>query len=260
MTEESVWITNRFGEKLEAILRKPDGKGPFPVVVFVSGFGMDLHEYKNSNDEVSKLLVDAGILTVQFNFSVVGTERELALPDRAKELMSVLRWVKQNKNVIGDRIGIHATSFGAPTTLSMNISGVESFVFVSGVYWLTRFRKQFQGRGATIYYDKDTELPRASGRKTVVGPEFWPSVDAFDPLVIAQKLTEPVLVIHGDQDDKIDTVDVKKFFDAVISKQKKLKIFKNGDHGISDVPRPMREEFLRDVVAWFKKTLWKNSP
>ncbi|MBI3576976.1 hypothetical protein HY086_02990 [Candidatus Gottesmanbacteria bacterium] len=65
--EESLWITNRFGEKMEALLRKPDGKGPFPAVVFVSGFGMDLHEYKNSNDEISKLLVDAGFLTVQFN-------------------------------------------------------------------------------------------------------------------------------------------------------------------------------------------------
>ncbi|MBI3577560.1 prolyl oligopeptidase family serine peptidase [Candidatus Gottesmanbacteria bacterium] len=192
---------------------------------------------------------------MEFHFSVVGTERELALPARAKELEAVLSWVKQDKRVIRDRIGIHATSFGAPTTLSMNVAGIKSFVFVSGVYWLTRFRKQFQGRGATIYYDKDTELPRASGKKTIVGPEFWPSIDAFDPLVIARKLTAPVLVIHGDRDDKIDTADVKKFFSAVVSKQKKLKIFKNGDHGITDVPRKMRQEFLNDVVEWFKKTL-----
>lgn len=250
-----MWITNRFGEKLEALVRKPDGPGPFPAVLFVSGFGMDLHEYRNSNDEISKRLVGAGFLTVQFNFSVVGTERELALPARAKELASVLKWVKQNKLVVGDRIGIHTTSFGAPTTLSMNIAGIKSFMFVSGVYWLTRFRKQFQGRGTTIYYDKDTELPRSGGVKTIVGPEFWPSIDAFDPLVIAGKLTAPVLVVHGDKDDKIDTVDVEKFFDAVTSKQKKLKIFKNGGHGITDVPRPMREEFLRDVTSWFTTTL-----
>lgn len=253
--EETVWIANRFGEKLEALLRKPGGSGPFPAIIIVSGFGMDLHEYKNSNDEVSKLLVDAGFLTVQFNFSVVGSERELTLPDRAKELEAVLRWMKQDKRVIGDRIGIHATSFGAPTTLSINTAGIKSFMFVSGVYWLTRFRKQFQGRGATIYYDKDTELPRSGGKKTIVGQEFWPSIDAFDPLVIAQKLTAPVLVIHGDQDDKIDTADVQKFYDAVGSKKKKLKIFKNGDHGISDVPRAMREEFLVLVTDWFGQTL-----
>ncbi|MEK9143853.1 MAG: prolyl oligopeptidase family serine peptidase [Patescibacteria group bacterium] len=255
MTEEKILISIQGGVKLEGLLRKPQGDGTFPAIIMVSGFGMDLHEDKNSNDVVSKRLVDAGFLTVQFNFSVVGSERELALPDRAKELEAVLRWVKQDKRIIGDRIGIHATSFGAPTTLSMHIAGVTSFIFVSGVYWLTRFRKQFQGRGATIYYDKDTDLPRSGGRKTIVGPEFWPSIDAFDPLVIAQKLTAPVLVVHGDQDDKIDTADVKKFYDAVVSKQKKLRIFKNGDHGITDVPRAMREELLKDVVEWFHKTL-----
>lgn len=255
MTEEKILILIQGRVKLEGLLCKPPGDGPFPSVILVSGFGMDLHEDKNSNDVVSKRLVDAGFLTVQFNFSVVGSERELALPDRTKELEAVLRWVKQDKRVIGDRIGIHATSFGAPTTLSMHTAGIKSFVFVSGVYWLTRFKKQFQGRGATIYYDKDTDLPRSGGRKTIVGPEFWPSIDAFDPLVIAQKLSTPVFVIHGDRDDKIDTADVKKFYDAVVSKKKKLKIFKNGDHGITDVSRSMREEFLKEVVLWFQSTL-----
>lgn len=150
MAEENVLIMSRSGKKLDGLVRKPQGEGPFPAVILVSGFGMDLHEYKNSNDEVSKRLVDAGFLTVQFNFSVAGSERELALPDRAKELASVVKWVKQNKYVDRDKIGIHATSFGAPTTLSINTAGIKSFVFVSGVYWLTRFKKQFQGRGATI--------------------------------------------------------------------------------------------------------------
>ena len=72
MKEESVWITNRFGEKLEALLRKPEGEGPFPAVVFVSGFGMDLHEYINSNDEISKRLVAQGILKIQFSISGCG--------------------------------------------------------------------------------------------------------------------------------------------------------------------------------------------
>jgi len=255
MINQSVQIPVRDEITLDGWIRRPEGKGPFPAVIFVSGFGMDLHEDKNSNDEVSKLLVNIGFLTVQFNFSVVGTQRELALSDRAKELESVVKWTKQNKNIIRDRVGIHATSFGAPTTLSINTAGIKSFVFVSGVYWLTRFRKQFQGRGATIYYDKDTELPRSGGRKTIVGSEFWPSIDAFDPLVIAQKLSAPVLVIHGDKDDKIDTADVKKFYDAVGSKKKKIIIFKNGDHGITDVPRPMREEFLVLVRDWFAKTI-----
>lgn len=62
-------------------------------------------------------------------------------------------------------------------------------------------------------------------------------------------------MIHGDQDTKILTSDVLKIFGYFKNPNNKIKIFKGGDHGIEAVPRPMREEFLRDVVEWFKQTL-----
>lgn len=256
MTEETVWITNRFGEKLEALLRKPGGKGPFPAVVFVSGFGMDLHEYKNSNDEIAKLLVGAGFLTVQFNFSVVGTNRELSLDDRAKELESVWHWAQKRQDIDKKRLGIHATSFGTLTTMQAKLYYAASMVFVSGVYDRAQtFKQEFIGRGATIHLDTDTELPRSSGIKTVVGVSFWPSLDRFDPFSIARKIHTPMLLIHGDKDEKIQTSFVKTFYAAIVSKRKKLKIFRGGDHGITDVPRGMREEFLALVTNWFQETL-----
>lgn len=255
MKEEFLLIPLSSGKQVQGLLRKPNGDGMFSVVVIVSGFGMDLHEYKNSNDEVSRKLVDVGFATLQFNFSVVGTDRELSLPDRAAELQNVWEWVKHRRDIDTGRMDVHGTSFGVPTIMWANITDVKSFIFVSGVYYLTCFKKQFEGRGATIYYDRDTDLPRSSGRKTVVGPEFWPAVDLFNPVVLAKKIKIPTFMIHGDQDTKIDTKDVEQVFDAVASKKKKLKIFKGGDHGITDVSRRMREEFLADIVRWFKETL-----
>lgn len=256
MIEEQVWIPTVDGKKLEGLLRKPEGDGPFPTVLFVSGFGMDLHEDKNSNDEVSKLLVRAEFLTAQFNFSVVGTGRELSLDDRAKELQCVWKWMKRRVDVEKTRLGIHATSLGTLTTMQANLEDIASVVFVSGVYDRARcFKQEFIGRGATIHYDTDTELPRSSGKKTVVGAEFWPSLDRFDPFAYAKGMHIPIFLIHGDQDKKIETSFVKKFYAAIASNKKKIKIFKNGDHGITDVPRAMREEFLRDIVEWFTETL-----
>ncbi len=264
MIEELLWITNRFGEKLEAVLRKPirqaqgkpEGKGPFPAVILVSGFGMDLHEYINSNDEISKRLVGAGFLTVQFNFSVVGTSRELSLDDRAKELSSVWELMQRRTDIDRKRMGIHATSFGTLTTMQAKLYHVASMVFVSGVYDRAQtFKQEFIGRGATIHLDTDTELPRSSGIKTVVGASFWPSLDRFDPFAIARKFHTPILLIHGDKDEKIQTSFVKTFYAAIASKRKKLKIFRGGDHGITDVSRAMREEFLALITVWFRRTL-----
>ena len=59
----------------------------------------------------------------------------------------------------------------------------------------------------------------------------------------------------GTKDTKVKTEEVKLIFNLIKSKNKKLKIFKDGDHCISDVPRDMRQEVLKVVVKWFKETL-----
>ena len=113
----------------------------------------------------------------------------------------------------------------------------------------------YEERGVKINYSGDTTLPRSSGENTTVGKEFWLSLKSFDSIARVQQLVPPVLVVHGDQDTKIPVNDVEKVFEAIASTQKKLKVFKGGDHGITDVPRPLRKEFLRDIVEWFAETL-----
>ena len=262
MKEESVWITNRSGEKLEALLRKPDGKGPFPAVIFVSGFGMDLHEYINSNDEISKRLVSEGILTLQFSFSGCGKSegdyREMTLERQAQQVEDILGWIKQRTDV--NHVGIHATSMGVSTTLLANITDCASLCLVAGAYQVNRsIHKVYEEElGVKINYSGTTELPRGSGAKTPVGPGFWKSIAAFDAISQARKVTIPVFLIHGDQDTKVSTQEVQEVFAAIPSKKKNLKIFQGGDHGITDVPRAMREEFLSEVVEWFKQRLPKG--
>jgi uncharacterized protein len=88
--EQKLFITNRFGEKLETIIRKPDGNGKFPAVIFVAGFGADLHEYNNSHDEIAERLVNSGFLTIQFSFAgrgkSEGSYEEMTIDRQAKQV------------------------------------------------------------------------------------------------------------------------------------------------------------------------------
>lgn len=268
MTEESLWITNRFGEKLEALLRKPirqaqgkpDGKGPFPAVIFVSGFGMDLHEYINSNDEISKLLVSKDILTLQFSFSGCGKSEgdysQMTLERQGLQVEDVIEWISKREDIQGEKIGIHATSMGVPSTLLSNYSSRAALCFVGGAYQVNSsiHRVYEEERGVKINYTGTTQLPRGSGATTPVGPRFWKSIAAFDALREVRKIKIPVFLIHGDQDTKVSTAEVQEVFAVIPSKKKQMKIFKGGDHGISEVPRAMRDEFLNEVVNWFTKT------
>jgi len=252
-------IPVRDGKYLDGLMRKQEGNGPFPAVILVSGLGMTMHEWNNSFDEISNRLVNDGILTLQFTFSIFypdGSCRELPLDKRAAEFTDVLSWITKRQGVDTHRVGILAQSFGVPTVLCTDLTTVKSLVFVGGAYDpYTSISKVYKELGTMINYQGDTTLPRSSGENTTVGKEFWKSLASYDDIVQVKRIHQSAYMIHGDHDTKIPVSDAQKVFDAILNKNKKLKIFKGGDHGITDVPRPMREEFLRDVAEWFRKTL-----
>ncbi len=219
-----------------------------------------MHEYKGSFDEIAKKINDVGILTLQFQFDIFksdGSVRELPLEERARQSEDALQWLLARSDVDKKRIGVLAQSFGVPTVMNANINNIESMVFVSGAYNpLESITRVYTTRGAEINYNGDTTLPRSSGEHTTVGKEFWKSLRAYNELMLAHKLSIPSLfLLHGDKDVYIKPKYLRTFYSALSIRKKKMKIFKNGDHGLTDVPRPMREEFLREVVEWFKQTV-----
>ena len=259
ISEKKVSIIETGGNKLIGVLRKPQGDGLLPSVILVPGFGSTMHEWKGSFDEIARHLNTIGVLTLQFEFDIFksdGSQRELPLVVRAQQFIDIVRWLLAYPHVDANRIGLIAQSYGVPTVLTADLTIMKSIFLSCGVYDIDKsIRRVFKERGVEINLEGDTTLPRSSGEWTTAGKDFWPSLASFDPVARAAQLTQPVLMAHGDQDTKISTKEAQNFFAVIPSKKKKLKIFKGGDHGIIDVPRPMREEFLKEVVDWFKQTL-----
>lgn len=259
MEEEHVWIASRAGKKLEGLIRRPKKNGRFPAVIFVHGLGMTMHEWNNSFDEIAERLVTEGFATLQIQFDIFKNNevRELPLKKRAKQLNEVLEWLEHQSFVDNARMGMVAQSYGAATALSTNLQLVRSIILVGGTYDLQKaIEIVYRELGVKIHYDRDTTLPRSSGEHTTVDAQFWRDANEFDAHKLGQKLkTQSVFVIHGDHDTKNSADIAENFYASLRTKQKKLKIFIGGDHGIIDVPRVMRKEFLDDVVEWFGKTI-----
>lgn len=246
-----VYSTNMDTGKIQTLWRKPSGAGPFPTVIFVHGLGMTMHEYKNSFDEIADLLVKNNFATLQFQFPIFVEDkcRELPLFKRAAILEEVLKQVKQP-------YGILAQSYGAATLLASGNLPAKSYCFVSGAYnFKQSIERVYQERGVKINYQGETTLPRISGENTTIGADFWQDAEKFSAIEAVKKIHAPILFLHGDQDTKIPSSVAQKIYAAAPSPQKQLKIFAGGDHGIVDVPRPLREEFLQEIIRWYTKTL-----
>lgn len=258
MIEKTVWIINRFNEKLEALIRIPNGDAKRPAVLLVGGFGSTLHEDYNSYDELASQLADAGFVTLQFTFAGKGNSEgnyeEMSLARQGAQIKDVLAWLKIQPQVNPSRIGVFALSFGVASTLSADISSVKSTCLLGGVYYPSKMReafKQSKGYNPTgISVRKHT-----NGTTSRVGPQFWKAINKFNTEKACKALTMPVYILHGDHDNKISVEDVHKAFEFFPSPKKQIKIYHGGDHPMVQVPRLLREEFLQDVVAWFAKTL-----
>lgn len=258
MIEKTVWIINRFNEKLEALIRIPDGDAKHAAVLLVGGFGSTLHEDHNSYDELAGGLSDAGFVTLQFTFAGKGNSEgnyeEMSITRQGIQIEDALAWLKSQSQVDAERVGIFALSFGVASMLSADMSSVKSTCLLGGVYYPSKMRVAFEQSGGYnptgISFRKHT-----NGTTSRVGPEFWKAIKMFDTEKACRALTIPVYMLHGDHDRKISVVDAQKAFEFFPSSKKKIKIYSGGDHPMVDVPRPIREEFLSDVVAWFTKTL-----
>ncbi len=206
----------------------------------MQGLGMTKHEWNNSFDEIAERLRAAGFQTVQFDFPIFvdGQTREMPLSKRAKFVEAIAGKYKPR--------GVIAQSYGVPTILSARVPSIQSQVFISGSF--------SPHKNLLAKYQGKLELHRSHAPTTYVDKKFWDDIQNFDDAAVARSIVKPTYIFHGDKDDKISVSDVRFFYDN-IPVMKKIKIFIGGDHGINDVPRAMREEFLSDVGAWFKQTL-----
>lgn len=261
MNKRDVTILLENGETLGGLVHIPDGEGKFPIIILVQGIGWDYHEDNGSHDEIAMTLSEYGFVIVQFNFSYQTRvtnfiDRDIPLDKRAFEVEQVVHWILQQDYIKKDAVGIYAMSFGVSTVLMMNLRAVRSLCFVGGLGFQPElFLKRYINKGAIINKAGETMLPRSNGKLLALGTDFWPSFDTLDQKKLVEKLVIPICVLHGDQDVYVDFENAKDVYARISSNNKKLKIFKGGDHGMNKVPQAMREEFLRDIVDWFQKTL-----
>lgn len=208
-----------------------------------------MHEWHNSFDEIADRLQSAGFQTIQFDFPIFdgGETRELPIRKRAKCVEEIAQQYNPD--------GLFAQSYGATTTLVATLPTVKTQILVApALSPMQSIKQTYEEVGMKINWEGDTTMPWSSGENTTVGIDFWEDIKDFDDSKVARSIHIPTCILHGDHDTKIPVDVVKKFYET-ISVKKKLKIYKNGDHGMNDVPRPVREEFLKDVVHWFQTTL-----
>lgn len=225
-------------ETLRGSMFVPEGKGPFPGVVFYHGRGSDRARYL----PMAKFLSNKGIITLAFDFRGCGESDgvfENQTPKMGVEDGRVGLEFLLAQNVDKDRVGIQGTSFGG---------------YVAGMLLNDyRFVKSIVLRVPASCSDNQLDITmQASKEKSFFSKkENWINASSYKGI---GKFAGSLLVIKSKNDEIVPSECVDKYFkDAKKAKNKKM-VVQNAGHSLSNDHKGL-EEFHSLVQNWFLKTL-----
>jgi len=235
--KETIGIRNSKNEMLEVVVSYPNEKDPEGVIIFVHGFGSNLHENFHLFDDMVKVL-HKDYRCIQFSFSGYGgsegNQEDVTLEKMKDDLKAIIRYA-----TIGDRpYSVIAHSLGALVAsktidpykckriLLTSPSQINPMETLSGI------QKRIIASGGDLNESGISTYPRTSGEVQKIGPLFWEKFRTWNFArrlrLIKRQLRDSLKVIIP-KDDEVVKQDGLSFF-----KYEKINhVVLDGDHNFS---------------------------
>lgn len=236
------------GFELPAYMARPEGDGPFPVVIVVSEiFGV--HEYIR---DVCRRLAKADYVAIAPAFFVRAGD-----PAPLSDMQAVMAIVAQAgyAQVMGD-IAATLNWVKAQSFADADKAGITGFCWGGKVVWQAAARFSELKAGVAWYGRLMPPANATDAQKTAGQP--W-------PIELADDLKSPVIGLYGDQDTGIPNETVTAMNAALGQAGKTtshITLFEGAQHGFHADYRPMfnpsaAAEGERRMLAHFEALLWK---
>jgi len=225
---------------------------PAPVVIFYGGFDVTKEILYGFVEEE---FVRRGITCLVMDSPGVGEPLRLrgvpSRPDYEVPTGAVIDYLETRADVDASRIGVMGISLGgyyAPRSAAFE-PRIKACAAWGGIWdWGATWEKRWATRSKTVSVPW-FQLPWVMGTDTMeAGLERvrqWTLVD------VLPKLTQPLLIVHGENDRQVAVEDAHKAYEAAGSADKTLRIFTvaegGAEHCQTDEPDPARQL----IADWF---------
>ena len=243
------WVSYRArdGRKIWSIVTTPKGKGPFPAVVMPHGGPIARDSW--GFDPWAQMLASFGYVVIQPQFRIsegFGTDHleagyaqwGLTQQDDIDDAGSFL--VKRGL-AKADNIAIFGWSYGGYAA------------FIGSARDPNPYKCAIAGAGVA-----DVPLFRAEQRRngSFTEKSFLKTLDGLNPLDMVDSVDIPILVIHGDDDERVPIVESDKFVNKLKSEGKvhKYVVLKGANHFFGTIYYRHYMEMYPAMIDWLDNT------
>jgi alpha-beta hydrolase superfamily lysophospholipase len=172
-------------------------------------------------------------------------------PDYEVPTAAIIDYLEQRADIDPDRIGILGISLGgyyAPRAAAFEprIKACAAWggVWDYGALWRRRWETQTKNMSVGFF-----QLQRIMGTQTT--EEALERIQQYKLDGVMQRLTQPLLILHGAHDLAISVEDARKAFAAAGSVDKQLRIFSEAEGGAEHVQADEPDAARQMIADWF---------
>ncbi len=207
---------NKDGHDIPAFIYRPEGRGPFPVVVSIHG-GPEGQARPGFSSTYQYWASELGVAVVVPNVrgssgygkTYVALDNGLNRKKSVEDIGALLDWIDAQRNLDDDRVLVFGGSYGGYMVLASMIDYGERLAGGINIVGVSDFKT----------FLKNTKGYRRDLRRAEYGDERDPEISAFfdeiSPLLNADKINKPIFIIQGYNDPRVPYTESEQILEAV---------------------------------------------
>lgn len=236
---EFIRYTTWDGREIPAYFFKPEGDGPFPVLVDIHG-GPESQRRLNYSPSgpVLQYLTSLGMAVLSLNVrGSTGYGKEYShLDDKGKRLDSVkdveyaVKWLRERDDVIDDKIAVYGRSYGGFMTLASLVFYPDLWAAGVDMVGIANFVSFLERTGPWRRKHRESEYGELENDHEML--------ERISPLNHIDNIKAPLMVVHGQHDPRVPLFEAEQVVEAVRKKGQDVvfRVFDNEGHAISKRP------------------------
>lgn len=233
---EMIKYTSFDGLEIPAYWFKPEGDGPFPVLVDIHGGpeGQRTLNYSPSGPVIQYLTsLGMGVLSLNVRGSTGYGKAYSHLDDKDLRLDSVndvahaVKWLHAREDVDNDRIAVYGRSYGGFMTLASLVFYPDLWAVGVDVVGIANFVSFLERTGPWRRKHREAEYGELENDREML--------ERISPLTHIDNIRVPLMVCHGRNDPRVPLFEAEQVVEAVSSKglDVVLRVYDDEGHALS---------------------------